>query len=61
MFDSPDAARSRAKGATYIFEVRLREGLGINVAKTFDDPGHFTVWGDPDELLSLASVIELVP
>jgi hypothetical protein len=61
MFDNPDAARSRAEGPTYICEVRLREGLGINVAKTFDDPAHFTVWADPDELLSLAIVLELVP
>ena len=61
MFDSEEAVRQRAIGPTYIAELHLREGLAINVAKTFDDDAHFTIWGDPDALVSLVRVVDYVP
>src|SRR5215212_2590225 len=62
MFASEEAVLLRvARPPTYIAELHLREGLAIHVAKTFDDEAHFTVWGDPDELVSLARVVDYVP
>jgi hypothetical protein len=59
LFDSPEGASARAKGRSYLGEVRLKEGLGFYVAKTMSD-GHFTVWGDSSALLSVTQVVGLV-
>ena len=57
MFDEQDLARDRARPPTYLAEVRLTEGHGFYLAKTFGR-GHYTVWGEV--LVSLAEVVERI-
>lgn len=59
MFDSESAVRQRAVPPTFVAQVELRAGLGVSIAKTLG-PGHFTVWGDPEMLLSVARVIDKI-
>jgi hypothetical protein len=57
----PGAAVARAlRRPTFLAEVRLPEGQGIHIAKTYG-PHHFTVWGDPDVLAQLVQGVEEIP
>ena len=54
------AARYRLLG-THIAAVTIPEDSPIRVRRTFlDQPGHYTVWGDPDDLLRCVTRIEPV-
>jgi hypothetical protein len=50
-------ARKRARqvpslrGKRFIAEVHIPDGSAIAFERTTRTPGHFTLWGDPDEML----------
>jgi hypothetical protein len=53
------ANRFRALG-NYVAEVAVSEEAAIRAERTFlHQPGHHTLWGDPDEMLN--SVIRVLP
>jgi hypothetical protein len=53
MFDTEDQALSMARRyPKLVAEVVLEPGLGFGLARTMLDlPGHYTVWGTPEDLL----------
>ena len=56
MFATPSQALSRArKEPKIVAMISLEAGRGIHVAKTFG-AGHYTVWGDPEQLARRALV-----
>ena len=58
MFPTPEEARAR--GGLYdshVARVQLSAGLSIHVAKTLG-LGHYSVWGDPKDLMQLAALVE---
>ena len=52
-----NARRFRSHGA-YIAVIRIEDGARIRVERTLG-PGHYTLWGDPAEIL--ARVIAVIP
>jgi hypothetical protein len=56
MADTIDGAKARASRSGFIAILAPRTGLGTSVAKTLG-PGHFTVWGDPDELVACVQMV----
>jgi hypothetical protein len=54
VFGTEDAARENAlRFPKMIARVHLEEGCGFMIARTLADVRqHYTVWGDPDELLA---------
>lgn len=61
MFATADQAMSRSRRSpTYVGEVALPDNpaYGLHIAKTLTDPGHYTVWGDPDHLCQLVQKVE---
>ena len=58
-------ARKRARqvpslrGKRFIAEVRIPDGSAITFARTTKTPGHYTLWGDPDDMLQC--VVSVVP
>ena len=57
--DVTQAASRTRRSPVVVAEVRLDEGHGFYVAKTLTDPGHYTVWGDPELLLRVSRLVEL--
>jgi hypothetical protein len=56
MFELKSQALSRARQEPkLVARVTLEPGHGFHVAKTYLE-GHYTVWGDSDQLLELARV-----
>jgi hypothetical protein len=54
MFASPGRAERTARYfPKRIARVTMWEGLGVSIAKT-RGPGHYTVWGDPEVLVTRA-------
>ncbi|MCA1679951.1 MAG: hypothetical protein LC777_13900 [Actinobacteria bacterium] len=54
MFDSEEAARSRARRKpAFVAAVTLEAGRGFSLAKTAG-PSHYTVWGEPEALAACA-------
>jgi hypothetical protein len=58
-------ARNRAKiirGKTYVAVLEVPDDADIRCERTGGTRGHYTLWGEPDELLSyVRDVIELNP
>ncbi len=54
VFGTEDAARENAiRFPKLIARVHLEEGCGFMIARTYADVDeHYTVWGDPEELLA---------
>jgi hypothetical protein len=54
VFGTEDAASENAvRFPKWIARVHLEEGCGFMVARTYADVDeHYTVWGDPEELLA---------
>ncbi len=54
VFGTEDAARENAvRFPKLIVRVQLEEGCGFMIARTYADVDeHYTVWGDPEELLA---------
>lgn len=64
VFDAPDhgqqLARVRPTLGRYVATLRVPEGALVHSERTHPDtPGHFTVWGDPADMLNL--VTQVVP
>lgn len=57
MFASASQAMSRFGRSMEPAEVTLEEGAGFHIAKTLGE-GHYTVWGDPEELAMRAVVVD---
>jgi hypothetical protein len=57
--DVAQAASRTRRSPVLVAEVHLAEGLGFHVAKTLTDPGHYTVWGDPVELLRVSRLVDI--
>ncbi len=54
MFDSAEAARSRARRTPlFVAAVTLEPGQGFSLAKT-GSATHYTIWGEPDALADRA-------
>jgi hypothetical protein len=56
-FDTPEKARTRAMRSGWLAELLPTPGFKVAAAKTMG-PGHFTIFGDPDVLRSMATVVE---
>jgi hypothetical protein len=52
------ASRTR-RSSVVVARVTLREGYKLHVAKTLTDPGHYTVWGGVEDLLSCSELVDL--
>ena len=53
-----DARRARVRPGSSIAIVTLAHDVQIHVARTGRRPGHVTVWARPEELLSVARVVD---
>jgi hypothetical protein len=57
VFATREQARKRARqvrslrGKRFIAEVRIPDGSAITFEQTTRTPGHYTLWGDPNEML----------
>lgn len=49
-----EAVRDRFKRDQNVCEIRLIAGRGFMLARTRRTPGHYTVWGRPEDLLEVA-------
>jgi hypothetical protein len=49
-----EAIRDRFKRDQHVAEVPLHANHGFMLARTRRTPGHYTVWGRPDDLLQVA-------
>lgn len=63
VYDTEERARRLAKRRRYlgrfIAEVQIIDGGPIRYEKTTDDPHHYTLWADPDEIWQ--SVVRVAP
>jgi hypothetical protein len=65
VMETLEQARLRARkvralrGKRFIAEVRIPDGSEIMFERTTRTPGHFTLWGDADEML--ACVVSISP
>lgn len=65
VFATLEQARKRARqvrslrGKRFVAEVRIPAGSAITFERTTRTPEHYTLWGDPDEMLEC--VVSIVP
>ena len=65
VMDTLEGARKRARqvrslrSKRFVAELVIPDGSPITFERTGKTPGHFTLWGDPDEIL--ACVVSIFP
>ena len=64
VYDDLEHLRGKARAirglGRWIATLDIPDDAGIPIEKTLDDPHHFTLWGEPDELLRFVVLVQRV-